>query len=337
MSRPRVLLDPHFRRLDEIFAPEDLARLHDLADFVWGRNPPAPARRVAEARGEVAAVIAADWRYGPVQDFPCLRAILEVSGRMPDPARLDYPACFARGIRVLSCAPAFGPAVAEMALALTLALSRAVPAGDAAFRAGREKWYAAGNAGTFLLFDQPVGFLGYGGIARALQPLLAPFRCPIRVYDPGLTDSYLRTQGVTPADLDTLLATSRVVYVLAAPTPANRHLLDRARLEQMAPDAALVLMSRAHLVDFDALTALARAGRLRAAIDVFPEEPLPARHPIRSAKGAVLSAHRAGGDAHGYRAIGRMVVSDLEAILRGLPPREMQPAVPELVAPRPPA
>lgn len=335
MSRARILLDPHFRRLDEIFSPEDFARLQDMAEVVWGRNRPAPARRVAEAREELVAVIAADWRYGSVEAFPRLRAILEVSGRLPDPNRLDYSACFARNIRVLSCAPAFGPAVAEMALALTLALSRAVPAGDAAFRAGREKWFAAGNAGTFLLFDQPVGFIGYGGIARALQPLLAPFRCPIRVYDPGMTDSYLHAQGVMPVDLDTLLETSQVVYVLAAPTAGNRHLLDRTRLGRIAPDAALVLMSRAHLVDFEALTALVRKGRLRAAIDVFPEEPLPADHPIRTAGGVVLSAHRAGGDAHGFRAIGRVVVNDLEAILKGLPPREMQPALPESLAPHP--
>ena len=281
MSRPRVLLDPHFRSLDEVFSPEDFARLEGMAEIVWGRNAPAPEQCVEDARDTLAAVITADWRYGPVERFPCLRAILEVSGRLPDPECLDYAACLAHSIQVLSCAPAFGPAVAEMALALTLALCRAVPAGDAAFRAGREKWFRAGNAGTFLLFDQPVGFIGFGGIARALQPLLAPFRCPIQVYDPGMTDAHLRTQGVTPVDLDALLETSRVVYVLAAPTKANHRLLDRTRLERMGQDAVLVLISRAHLVDFDALTERVLSGRLRAAIDVFPEEPLPLDHPIR--------------------------------------------------------
>jgi phosphoglycerate dehydrogenase-like enzyme len=41
-------------------------------------------------------------------------------------------------------------------------------------------------------------------------------------------------------------------------------------------------MSRAVVVDFDALTAAVRNGRLRVATDVFPEEPLAPDHPIRT-------------------------------------------------------
>jgi phosphoglycerate dehydrogenase-like enzyme len=93
----------------------------------------------------------------------------------------------------------------------------------------------------------------------------------------------------------------------------------------------LVLISRAHVVDFDALTDLLHAGRLHAAIDVFPLEPLPPDHPIRSAPNTVLSAHRAGGTAEGHQFIGSMVVNDLEAILAGNPPQEMQAAQPEII------
>lgn len=332
--RPQVLLDPHFRRLEEIFCPDDLARLHKMADIVWGRNKPMPERQWKAARKEVSAVVAADWRYGPVQNFPRLRAVLEVSGRFPDPEQLDYPDCFQRGISVLSCAPAFGPAVAEMALAMTLAVGRDIVRGDTLVRKGREQWGWAGNRETFLLFDQPVGFIGFGGLARALKPLLAPFHCPIRVYDPGMTDAYLSSQGVTPVDLEMLLEKSRVIYVLAAPTPSNRGLLDRRRLRRIAKGALLVLISRAHLVDFNALTEMVCAGRFRAAIDVFPEEPLPKDHPIRKASDAVLSAHRAGGDAKGFPAIGHLVVNDLEAVLSGLPPRETLQARPESVVSR---
>jgi len=93
----------------------------------------------------------------------------------------------------------------------------------------------------------------------------------------------------------------------------------------------LVLISRAHVVDFDALTELVLAGRFKAAIDVFPIEPFPADHPIRRAPGAVLSAHRAGSVKEGLWEIGRMVVDDLEVIARGLPPQRLQVAQPELV------
>ena len=108
-------------------------------------------------------------------------------------------------------------------------------------------------------------------------------------------------------------------------------MLDRALLNLIPADAVFVLMSRAHVVDFDALTDLLYAGRFRAAIDVFPEEPVPANHPIRHAPNVVLSGHRAGSLRDELRTIGHLVTNDLEAMLAGLPPLEMQVAQPELV------
>ena len=259
---------------------------------------------------------------------------MDVGGTFPSRDSLDYEYCFGRGIQLLSCAPAFAPSVAEMALALALASSRGVAQTAEAFRSGTEKWGDGANAEAFLLFGETVGLIGFGGLARALKPLLAPFGCQVQAYDPWLTDAYLQTQGVAPVDLETLLETSRVIFVLATPSASNQALLSRARLELIRPDAVLVLISRAHLVDFEALTDMVLQGRFRAAIDVFPQEPLPQEHPIRGAKNALLSSHRAGGTAEAYRNIGRMAVNDLEAILNGLAPQEMQKAQPEYIRKR---
>jgi phosphoglycerate dehydrogenase-like enzyme len=331
-SRPTVLVDPHFRRMDEIFAPADRARLAGLADIRWGRDEAMPLADAQAALEEAEAVVCAGWRYGDaaLERAVRLRAILDVSGGFPQD--LDYEHCNARGIRVLSCAPAFGPQVAEMALGMALACSRQICAGDRAMRTGDERWLHAGNQDTFQLYGQPVGLIGYGGLARALRPLLAPFGCPLAVYDPWLSAGYLRSQGLAPVALEELVATSRVIFVLAVPSAENRALLDRTLLERVQPGAVLVLISRAHVVDFEALTELVLAGRFRAAIDVFPTEPLPPDHPIRTAEGAVLSAHRAGSVTAGLQEIGRMVVDDLEAILAGLPPQRLQRAEPELAA-----
>jgi phosphoglycerate dehydrogenase-like enzyme len=159
------------------------------------------------------------------------------------------------------------------------------------------------------------------GLAHALQPLLVPVACPIQVYDPWLTDVYLREQGVTPVDLETLLRTSRLIFALAVPSAEKDALLDREKLSWIGADSVFVLLSRARLTDFEALTELLLDGRFRAGIDVFPQEPLPADHPIRRASGAVLSSHRAGAVSNALLTIGRLVANDVEALARGLVPR----------------
>jgi phosphoglycerate dehydrogenase-like enzyme len=330
-TKKKILLDPHFRRLDEIFEPTDLARLHGLADIVWGRDEPMPPSAFDAVKADLWGVIAPDWRYGPLEALPNLQAILDVGGRLPSPETLDYGECFARGIRVLTCAPAFGPMVAEMALGMVLAATREIVDGHNAFAAGREQYFWHGNVGTYTLFGQTVGFIGFGGLARALKPLLEPFNVNLLAYDPWLPDAYLRQQGATPVVLDELLQRSKVIFVLAIPSRENRALLNHDKLALIQPGAVLALMSRAHVVDFDALTELVTARRFKAVIDVFPQEPFPADHPLRRAPGVVLSAHRAGSVERDLRRIGRMVVDDLETMLAGLPPTQMQKAERELV------
>ena len=80
------------------------------------------------------------------------------------------------------------------------------------------------------------------------------------------------------------------------------------------------------------MTAAVRNGRLRVATDVFPEEPLSPDHPIRDLENTVLSAHRAGGMTESLIEIGDMVLSDLELLLRGLPPVSCKVAQPETVS-----
>lgn len=58
---------------------------------------------------------------------------------------------------------------------------------------------------------------------------------------------------------------------------------------------------------------------------------MPADHPIRTAPGTVLSAHRAGALPSELRTIGRWIVDDLEAMAAGLPPRKLQRAERETV------
>lgn len=328
---PQAVIDMYGRRVDEIFSEPDQRRLRDTVQIVWARDEPMPDDQAAEALATAEFVVCSGWRYGELRGrFPRLRAIIDVAGGLP--RGLDYDEAYARGIHVLTAAPGFGRQVAEMSLGLALASCREIAIGDRALREGREQYLHHGNESTFMLYDKPVGIIGYGAIAQALHPLLVPFGGTISAYDPWLGDGYLRSRGVTPIGLEDLLRESQFIFVLAAPSSENKALLGRELLELIRPDAVLLLVSRAHVVDFDALTDLLAQGRFRAGIDVFPEEPMPQDHPIRGIDSAVLSAHRAGSLRDGMWDLGTLVVDDLELLARGLPPRRLLAAARELVA-----
>jgi phosphoglycerate dehydrogenase-like enzyme len=131
--------------------------------------------------------------------------------------------------------------------------------------------------------------------------------------------------------LDETLSRSMFLFVLATVTADSERLLGARQLGLVPAGARLVLVSRAPVVDFDALLAGVAAGRFLAAVDVWPTEPVPVDHPARSMDGLVLSAHRAGGIPAAFAEIGAMVLEDLTLLRDGLPPARMQVAARELV------
>ena len=330
MAKPLVLLDPHPRTRAMIFAPADWQRLEALVDVVTSETGAVDAALVDECLPRVSAVVGqTPLPAERLARATALRAIFNVEGNfLPN---VDYAYCFRHGIRVAVAAPAFAAPVAEYALALTLDLLRGVTRADRAFRERSEAYGWRGNGESASLFGADVGIVGFGNIGRALMPLLAPFRCRVRVHDPWLPDAVIVEHGAVSAPLAEVLAHSRVVIVLASATRDNRHLIGAGELSLMMPGSKLVLLSRADVVDFDALAAATTSGRIEAAIDVFPEEPVAADDSIRSASAVLLSAHRAGGLDSALKAIGAMVVDDLGLVLRGLPPMRMQCAQPETV------
>jgi phosphoglycerate dehydrogenase-like enzyme len=328
-DRPLVILQPAPQRPERIFtadARRDLEssfRVVDLSDdddpgsfdavlpdaFAIIGQPDLSAERLARATG--------------------LRAICNVEGNFfPN---VDYAGAFARGIHVLGCGPAYAQAVAEYALGLALDVARGISREDRAFRSGTERYVSDGNTDAILLRGAGVGLIGYGNLGRALRPLLQAFDVELRVHDPWLPNRALRAWGLVPATLDEVLRRSRFVFVLATVTADSEHLLGADELARLPDGARLILVSRAAVVDYDALWAELASGRILAGVDVWPLEPVPADDPYRRLEGLVFSGHRAGGIPPAFQQIGEMVVDDLRQIAGGLPPVRMQVAARELV------
>jgi phosphoglycerate dehydrogenase-like enzyme len=316
---PLILVDPLPRTLAMICDDDTRARLHALGRLVVHEDGPMPDALIEEHLPDTVAILGQTAMPAErLARAPKLRAIVNVEGNfLPN---VDYAAALDRGVHVLNASPAFALPVAEAALGMAIDVARGIGAADRAMRAGTERYGLESNEDAFLISGRPVGIVGFGDLGRELHRLLAPFHCPTKVYDPWLPDLVIRRAGAEPASLEDVLATSRIVFVFAAVTSENEGFLGRAELERMPPGAALILMSRAGVVDFAALTGLVAQGRLRAATDVFPEEPVAPDDPVRRLDGLLLSPHRAGGMREAFLQIGRLAVADLELILRGLPP-----------------
>ena len=260
---------------------------------------------------------------------PKLKVIFNSGGNFKQ--NIDYEYCFDRRIHVLNCGPAYAEAVAELALGLALDLGRRISQADRDFREDRERYLLAGNSDVVSLYGARVGLVGFGSLGRALLPLLMPFRCQLSIYDPWLPASVIAKAGAVAADLDTVLAGSQFVFVLAGVTSENQGFLSAERLDRLAVGSCFVLVSRAAVVDFDALLDRVEAGRFRAAIDVWPVEPMPSDSCARRMEHLLLSAHRAGGIQSAFYEIGEMICDDLALIMQGLAPVRMQQATWELV------
>ena len=331
MSKPHVLIDPQPRTMEMIFNIEARRRLFEIAELTVFDRGRMPATMLEAALPEVEILIGqSDLTQERLERAKKLKAIFNVEGNfLPN---VDYPYCFEHGIRVLIASPAFAVAVAEMALAFGLDLGRGVSQADRAFRDRKESYGLTSNQGFSLFTGCRVGIVGFGDLARAFRPLIRPFRCPVKVYDPWLPPREILLHECTPATLDEVLSWSDAIFVFANVTSENQGFLGKREFELIKPGGIFVLMSRAGVVDFEALTAAAQSGRLRVATDVFPDEPFSKHHAIRDLPNVVLSAHRAGGMPEAFLEIGNMVVSDIELLLRGLPPISCKPAQPETVS-----
>lgn len=328
--RPLILSCPLPRSLPLILAPDRLAELrarYRIVETTDADLPGLPDAVLAEARYIIgqppldAATLAR---------LSSLRCIFNVESNLLN--NMPYDEVFRRGIHVVTTGAVFAQPVAEIGLGFALSLLRNIHGADADFRAGRELWGGEGNGAARLLTGAEVGILGFGDLGRASARVLAGFAPRLRVFDPWLPASRIREAGAEPASLEAVMAQSDVVFCTAAVTSENRGFLGAAEFAAMRRGAIFLLLSRADVVDFGALMAAVRGGHILAASDVFPEEPLPADHPVRAIPGFLLSAHRAGALDVAFRRMGEMVLEDLALLDRGLPPMVCKRAERETVA-----
>jgi phosphoglycerate dehydrogenase-like enzyme len=330
MGKPLVICAPAPRSIDLIFTSSAEAQLRERYELVETDDDGVerlPTETLARARYILGQPPLSSETLAQLKS---LRCIFNVESNLLQ--NMPYDEVFARGIHVVTTGLVFAQPVAEMGIAMALNLARGIVDADLDFREGKELWGYDSNQSARLLSGADVGIIGFGDLGKALNRLLAGFRTKTKVYDPWVPQSMLIENGVIPASLDEVLETSDFVFVVASVTSENQGFLGANAFAKMRKGAAFILLSRAGVVDFDALIAAVRSGHIVAASDVFPEEPLPRDHPVRTLPGFLRSAHRAGALTSAFKMMGDMVLEDMDLIDRGLPPMRCKRAERETVA-----
>lgn len=194
---------------------------------------------------------------------------------------IDVEAAKRQGIAVCNLPGTNTRAVAEMTLLLMLACLRRLPQLDHSVRNG--EWQAAWKLQDAFgeLGGRTVGLVGYGGVPRALHPILEALGAKVLFWS--------RSQRNT--HLDELLARADIVSLHLPLTAETKHCID---VRKMKPGSILVNTARGGLVDEKPLLLTLESGHLAAAgLDVFAEEPVPSGHPLLRLGNVVAAPHLA--------------------------------------------
>jgi len=125
-----------------------------------------------------------------------------------------------------------------------------------------------------------------------------------------------------PEDLPRLLPRADFVVINAPLTPETRHLIGPNELNLLPRGAGLVNMSRAGLVDGDALAERLETGALGGAIiDVCDPEPLPADSPLWRVKHLLITPHVSSDPADYVDRMSVIFLDNLARLVSGRPLR----------------
>jgi D-3-phosphoglycerate dehydrogenase len=185
---------------------------------------------------------------------------------------IDVATASQLGIYVSNCPGKNSIAVAELAMALLLALDRRVVDNAVDLRNGAWNKKEYGQAQG--LFGRTLGIVGTGAIGREVALRARAFGMRVVAWSRSLTDDGAVALGVErlPSPL-AVAAAADAVSVHLALKPETRGLLGGEFFAALKPGALFVNTARAEVVDEAALVAAVREKRLRAGVDVFAGEP----------------------------------------------------------------
>ena len=214
--------------------------------------------------------------------LPNLKCISRVGVGM-DSVDLDYAK--KKGIIVVNTPDGPTRGVAELTLAMTMALLRKIPQADAALK-GKRWEKKIGN----LIFSKTVGIIGLGRIGRLVAELFRGIGNPVVGFDLCPNKDWAVKNNVELQSFNNVIKSADILTLHIPGNKDKSPVIDKKEIEQMKDGAFLINISRGGVVDEQALyNALKSKKLIGAAVDVFSKEPYDG--PLCELDNIVLTPH----------------------------------------------
>ncbi len=219
------------------------------------------------------------------------------------------------GIYVCNTPGANAYAVAELTVALMLAVGRKLICHDRAIHQG--EW----SKNTFLnqtrtLNNKVVGIIGGGNIGRQVASRVQAFGSTVQYYDPfRLPEEMEEKLHMKYVGLEELIRTSDVITLHVPLMASTRHMIGEKEIEKMKDGAILINVARGGLMDDGAVVNAVNAGKLSGAgIDCVEEEPAKLGSPILENPNIIVTPHVGGGSADISDVMFPMITENIELL-----------------------
>jgi len=232
---------------------------------------------------------------------------------------IDVEAATRKHIVVMNTPGGNSMAVAELTMAMLLALPRQLVQAVSSTKSGKweKKRFAAGHE----LFQRTVGILGLGNIGSLVAQRCLAFGTRVLVYDPHPSEA-ARKLGLSVhfVSLEELVQRSDYLTIHVPLTESTRNLIGPEVFAQMKKGTYLVNCARGGIVDEAALAAALQDGTLAgAAMDVFATEPVPGDHPLLKLDNFLPTPHLGASTEEGQLACANQLAEQLvEFLQRGV-------------------
>ena len=226
---------------------------------------------------------------------------------------IDTEAATRRGIVVMNTPGANAVAVAELTIALMLALARKLPAANASMHAGN--WEKKSLLGAELR-GKTLGILGLGRVGLEVAKRARGFGLEIIGSDPFVSAAVARESGIRVVSLEELIAGADYLTLHVGLTPQTAGVINSKTLAAMKKGVRIINCARGELVEDAALVAALKSGHVAgAALDVFAQEP-PKVSPYLEFDNVILTPHIAGSTAEAQEAVGVQIAQQVREYLK---------------------